>query len=143
MKIKIKSNAEQLYQNTTTAKITNYKFWLEWRSVMRSIQGTTIEVETNHLFKDQYNTVPLPGVSENGLRVLDYIVDGVIDDDRIGRGKCSWCGHHSIKSEKGCQHCEKGLEYMEWFDDYFKKMFAITSGELYKKRGYDIEGKTL
>lgn len=91
----------------------------------RFICGLSIELETNCLFDNQWNTAPIPNVSEKGLRVFDWAEDYPIDFDRhIKRGhyleitremidirantlKCGYCGRmESIASaDVFCPHC--------------------------------------
>ncbi len=37
---------------------------------LRKVQGEWLEVDTTHLFSDQFNTVAIEGVTEHGLRVM-------------------------------------------------------------------------
>jgi len=140
MKIRIKQNAKEIYLAGSTYNFSSYGFGRDWAAKMDAIAGTELEVETKYLFTDQYNTGPIKGVAKQGLRIMDEYVDEVIDDVRIGRGKCNWCGKHSVKSEKGCEHCEKGQEYMVWFNDERTKQYSIKSGQIFKDRGYDARG---
>ena len=57
----------------------------EFADMLRAVQGQWLEVETDWLFRDQFNTVPIPGVTENGLRVMVSDIDEVEDDVRPGR----------------------------------------------------------
>lgn len=41
----------------------------------RPIDGRTIELETEHLFDNQWNTAPIVGVTDKGLRVFDWAED--------------------------------------------------------------------
>lgn len=64
----------------------------EFAEMLEKIQGQTLEVETKYLFRDQFNTAPIPGVSDLGLRVMAGWVDKVIDDVRPGKIKSQWDG---------------------------------------------------
>jgi len=44
-----------------------------------SIDGQTIELETAHLFENQWNTAPIAGVSEKGLRVFDWAEEALFN----------------------------------------------------------------
>lgn len=44
------------------------------------IDGREIELETKHLFNNQWNTAPIKGVSEKGLRVFDWARDATSTD---------------------------------------------------------------
>jgi hypothetical protein len=74
----------------------------------------TLEVDTEYLFSDQYNTVPIPGISENGLRLMDEDITEVIDDARTGKGKCNWCGSTVDDLENPC-HDKKYLTVFKPF----------------------------
>jgi hypothetical protein len=79
-----------------------------WYGKMERIRGKTVEVETKYLFRDQFNTVPIRGVSESGLRIMMKDVERIIDDARIGRSRCGWCGEHFESGVLFCPHCGKG-----------------------------------
>lgn len=49
------------------------------------LDGLTVELETTYLFDNQWNTVPIAGVTDKGLRVFDWAQD-YIDDKRIKKG---------------------------------------------------------
>lgn len=40
------------------------------------LNGREIEIETEHLFDNQWNTAPIDGYSENGLRIFDWYEEG-------------------------------------------------------------------
>jgi hypothetical protein len=62
----------------------------------------------------------IESLTTTGIRVMDRDVDYVIDDERIGKMRCNWCGKTSTKSDV-CFHCGKS-EYLESFDNaYFVK----------------------
>lgn len=42
---------------------------------MPKLDGVTVELETTHLFSNQWNTAPIEGVSDKGLRVFDWAQD--------------------------------------------------------------------
>lgn len=72
-------------------------------SQLLEVAGTEIEVETEYLFRNQFNTVPIPDISENGLRVMEEYIECVIDDEREGKARCNWCGKTSSNLET-CSH---------------------------------------
>jgi len=113
MKIKIKKSAPVIYRRGLNKRPSDgySKTEFEWIETLKQVSGKTIEVETDYLFKNQFNTVPIKGVSELGLRIMENLVEEVIDDERIGKYKCNWCGHHSENSDK-CPECGKA-EYLE------------------------------
>ena len=75
-----------------------------WWGVLRDVSGMTLDVETEHLFSDQYNTAPIPGVDNDGIRVMDWMVDYIIDDARPGKMRCGWCGRTQVIAS-ACSHC--------------------------------------
>lgn len=44
----------------------------DFRQHADQLDGQTIDLETAHLFENQWNTAPIEGVSEKGLRVFDW-----------------------------------------------------------------------
>ena len=73
MKIKIMDNASGYYRSLqlcggrgNRCNIFNEK----WYEILKKIDGKTLEVETKYLFKDQFNTVPITDVSEQGSRIM-------------------------------------------------------------------------
>lgn len=112
MKIRIREDASRIYARRFKDRmIPNH----EWLDKLQQIEGKVLEVETKYLFKDQYNTAPIPGVSDNGLRVMEESVTEVIDDERPGKVRCNWCG--KIGTNNGvlfCEHCKKS-GYLEAF----------------------------
>ena len=84
----------------------------EWKAMLKKIEGTWVVVETAHLFDNQFNTAPIPGVSESGLRLMIEDVEMIEDDVRIGLFKCGYCGH-SHNRTKECEKCNNGSEYTQ------------------------------
>jgi len=80
--------------------------------MLKKVQGQWLEVETDHLFDDQYNTPPVPGVSELGLRVMDHSVAEIEGDVRPRATKCWYCGKTRLddfaNAEKPCG-CKEGV----------------------------------
>jgi rRNA maturation endonuclease Nob1 len=109
MKIKIKKDAKAIYIGGGGRLPVNW----EWVAILEKIAGTTIEVETDFLFKDQFNTVPVPGVAEKGLRIMQDVVEEVIDDVRPGKARCNWCGKISA-NQLVCMACGK-RDFLEVF----------------------------
>jgi len=116
MLIKIKKDACERYLR----RCRKYKHASNsgWSAVLSKIEGKTLEVETKHLFKDQYNTVPIPGVSDKGLRVMHCDVEEVIGDIRLGMARCSYCGLTTVQGES-CSKCGE-MSYLEPIDEYIK-----------------------
>ena len=91
-----------------------------------ALHGVVIELETKHLFDNQWNTAPIPGISDKGLRVFDWAQD-CLDNKRIKMGhwleqtpemievranrrKCGYCGkQYDLRDDGGapkfCQEC--------------------------------------
>lgn len=79
--------------------------------MLEKIKGQWVEVETEHLFADQFNTVPIPGVSEQGLRLMIEDVEEIEDDVRQGVVKCGWCAGYDKDGDGRCDKCGKA-EYL-------------------------------
>ena len=62
-----------------------------YREMLKKLAGELVEVETDFMFTDQYNTVPVEGVSASGLRVMQIDVEEVIQDQRPDAGQCEGC----------------------------------------------------
>ena len=92
--------------------------------LLKPIAGKWVEVETEHLYTNQYNTVPFEGCP-TGARVMDEDVDMVIEDARVGKGKCVYCGTmiqagKTCKKYKGKEKCAKyGVEWFTKKNTYF------------------------
>lgn len=142
MKIKMKDDADIAYIKSLyhSAPIN----W-HWVTVLALVSGLVLDVETEFLFKNQFNTAPVapddPGLNANvraylethsyrsndvqkalesicetGLRIMERTIDYVIDDERPGKARCNWCGKTSI-STTFCSHC-KSPDYLEVFKDW-------------------------
>lgn len=90
MRIKLHDDAARRYLSQFRgSSIPN----IEWGRTLSKIEGKELAVETDYLFADQYNTPPIPGVTEIGLRIMQESVEKVIDDVRPGLMRCHWCGN--------------------------------------------------
>jgi hypothetical protein len=88
------------------------------------LDGKFIELETAHLFDNQWNTAPIPGISDKGLRVFDWAQDyqpygnpnikqghylDITDEMRAIRdntAKCGYCGaQEPVGAHVFCPHC--------------------------------------
>jgi hypothetical protein len=112
--------------------------------------GAAVELETKHLFDNQWNTAPIPDVSDSGLRVFDwaeYAAEAAglsrhfkcghyleITDEmtaaRNARGKCGYCGkQYTTPYPAICEACIDS-EYLS--EDYIKKgatrIYPVTGG---------------
>lgn len=80
---------------------------------LKPVSGRLLTVETDFLFGDQFNTAPVPGISESGFRVMIADVSEIIGDIRPDYMRCNWCGKCSLKRDV-CLNCGKS-EYLEYF----------------------------
>ena len=103
MQLKIKKDAGNIYANNHySGKGTQYcmpAVTREYADKITAIQGMTIEVETKYLWGDQFNTAPIEGISDCGLRILDFkgelsIIEEIIDDARPSRAMCGSCSRY-------------------------------------------------
>lgn len=134
MKIRIKTKEDMLpvIQKDNRYAHTYNKTKVEYHAMLGAIAGQVIDVETDYLFSDQYNTPPIEGVSDIGLRVFDRYVSEVIDDIRPGMVKCGWCGNSYLDTGAYCHSTE-----------YIRPLlptFYRRSQDLYRARGYDWTG---
>ena len=92
----------------------------------RPLDGRAVDLETKHLFSNQWNTAPIDGVSATGRRVFDWALESEYSagSKRIRRGHyldqtsdmreirrntsaCGYCGHQE-SAQRGlvfCDHC--------------------------------------
>lgn len=112
--------------------------------------GMVIELETDFLFDNQWNTAPIDGFSEKGFRVFDWAEDAR-HRDALGNGarpnirrghwleqtdemreirrntnKCGYCGRNepAAKGYVFCPHCIDS-EYLKEGDLHMLRMVAI------------------
>ena len=84
----------------------------DFEAMLKAVEGQWLEVETDHLFSDQFNTAPIPGVSENGLRIMVSDIVEIEDDARIGVVKCNWCGGYDHDHDGACDKCGS-IDYLK------------------------------
>ena len=72
----------------------------DFRRQLEALAGEIVEIDTQFLFRDQFNTV-----EPRGLRLMTTHVAEVINDARPGRGRCNWCGNIVSEPDMGCAHC--------------------------------------
>lgn len=113
MKIRIRKDAYEYYVQSRTDHKGNYKGSAKWEDRLLKIAGTLIEVNTKELFKYEYNTLPIPGVTKEGIRIPEDYVDEVIDDVRPGKARCDFCNEVSESCEK-CTSCGRS-DYLDCF----------------------------
>ncbi len=110
------------------------------------LDGKEIELETEHLFNDQWNTAPIAGVSDSGLRVFDWYEDAnfqnpgtkighyleITDEMREARRNryvCGFCGRQE-DAQKGTVFCGQCIdsEYLKEEELYLTRMRSVTEG---------------
>lgn len=111
MKIKIIKNADQRYVQDNTDYLGIYFGDPEWEELLSKISDKIIPVDTEELFKYEFNTLPIPNISKEGIRVPDEYVSEIFDDARIGKSKCELCEKVS-NSMECCEHCGRA-DYLE------------------------------
>lgn len=115
MKIRIRKDAEEFYIKEHTNWDGTYTGKDKWERAMKKIAGKILEVDTESLFKYEYNTKPIPGVSKRGIRIFDTYIEEVIDEERHGKSRCELCNETSDSTEI-CTHCGRS-DYLEPFFD--------------------------
>lgn len=106
-------------------------------------RSQVIELETSHLFNNQWNTAPIPGVTEKGLRVF-HAMEYVFENKNVKEGYfltlspaflhllqsthvCGYCGKQE-PAQKGhvfCPHCLDS-EYLTVNDLHLTRMKAVS-----------------
>ncbi|KAB7662870.1 hypothetical protein [Bacillus sp. B1-b2] len=104
MKIVVRRNALELYINQHTDTQGHYTGKDNWEIIMKQIAGKELEVDTESLFKYEFNTKEIIGVSKRGIRISDLYVEQILDDARIGKARCDYCEHTS-NALQYCTHC--------------------------------------
>lgn len=121
MQIVIRNDAAKVYMRQRALHgVVNW----DWYKMLEQVQGMTLEVKTDYLFADQYNTAPIPGVSEQGMRIMDESVEAVIDDIRLSRKFCRYCHHHSDINADSCENCGRS-DYFEHFRIFKRKVTKL------------------
>lgn len=92
MRILIKKNACAIHSRSIPAHMGYTTSQFEFREMLSKVQGTWVEVDVEYLFDNQYNTVPIEGVTDRGLRIMEDWVEEIEGDARIDKVKCNWCG---------------------------------------------------
>ena len=98
----------------------------EWyKKIIFLLNNETIELETNYIFNNQWNTTPILNISEHGIRVMDW-AEAIYPNRKIKEGyylemtsemtnirkvmtRCHYCGKMQYRKEgvEKCEHCEK------------------------------------
>jgi hypothetical protein len=126
-----------------TASAVNY------RAAMAKLDGATIELETAHLFDNQWSTAPIPGVSDSGLRVFDWRINrhynlsfisghwleqtAEMIQIREQTHACGYCGKQEPASAGlvFCPHCIDS-EYLKASDLPLTRMRRVSEGHRYR-----------
>lgn len=132
-----KPHEKQAYQTLCNAMeaqgVRCFESWGNGSHYLPRLDGVTVELETKFLFNNQWNTAPIPGVSEKGYRLFDWAQDH-LPNKKIKRGhyldltddmvavrhnqlKCGYCGARYVRAEAPtfCQKC-LGSEYLKQED---------------------------
>ncbi len=83
MRIKIHEHAHRRYVLSCYISRGRPQLNWDWAKKIEQIGGQWLEVETDYLFSDQFNTVPVEGVSEKGLRISNVLVAEIENDARL------------------------------------------------------------
>lgn len=87
--------------------------------MLAKVEGQWLEIETDFLFADQFNTGPIPGVSENGMRIMAPDVEILEGDIRPGRIFDSYTNkHHAADAIPAECLTPERLQYLEVFTPY-------------------------
>ena len=74
------------------------------KAVMKN--GLIVEIDTTCLFDNQYNLFPAEG-EKHGKRIFDADIVRIIDDARVGMGKCGYCGKLVKRGEEEAHFAEE------------------------------------
>ncbi|MDG0860350.1 hypothetical protein [Staphylococcus equorum] len=107
MKVRIKKDVKNNYLLDQDSYLDDYEF----EDILDNIAGKTLEVDTEFMFPNEFNLKPIPGLTNDFIRVFIEDVDKVIDDIRSGKAHCELCGETSDSLEV-CTHCGHS-DYLE------------------------------
>jgi hypothetical protein len=98
-------------------------------NLLEQVNDKWLDVETDFLFSDQFNTAPIEGVSVNGLRVMWTEVEFIEGDIRPGRVLDQWTNCHYAANEIPAEcMTEERKKYL----NLFKTPISRTKQELYR-----------
>jgi len=99
----------------------------EFYGMLLASAGRKIKVETDYLFKDQFNTVPIKGVSDSGMRINEKYVAEVIDDERRGKAVMDRLSKHFKRNpSRSSSYNTVGISLAHKVSDYLAGRFALT-----------------
>jgi len=113
MRIKIKQDALSIYVRDHTDYNGDYHGHDWWESFLKQVSGKELKVDQENLFKHEFDVLPISGVSDATIRILDDYVDMIIDDQRIGKARCELCNSVSLDTQV-CSHCGRS-DYLDVF----------------------------
>ncbi len=136
----------ELKKSLSAMGLKCFKTWGGNSHYMPKIDNLTIDLETSSLFDNQWNTSPIPGITDKGLRVFDWAQDypagglsiyikrghwleqnSEMRDIRANTHKCRYCGAME-PAQKGyifCPHCLDSA-YLKKSDLHLTRMKAIS-----------------
>lgn len=130
---------------TWGGKTTHYE-------IGKRLENHAIQLETKHVFGDQWNTAPIAGVSESGVRVHNWAQDAKQDcakhikagyyleitdamrETVARRVRCGFCGHEANKADYPHEFCDRCLDSPHLKQDELR---------LLRMRGVDLARGTL
>jgi hypothetical protein len=75
-----------------------------------------------NLRKDSDLQNAIKSLTTTGLRIMDRDVDYIIDDERIGKQRCNWCGEISTEEDNPvCPKCKRSYYLKSFKNAYFVK----------------------
>lgn len=74
----------------------------EWEEMLKKVEGQWLEIETDWLFADQFNTAPIQGVSTLGMRIMASSVEEIRDDIRPGMYHDRWTNKSYTEIPEEC-----------------------------------------
>jgi hypothetical protein len=86
----------------------------EFYNMLKKVQDTWLEVEIDYLFSDQFNTAPIPGVSESGMRIMAESVEEIEGDIRPGRYIDRWTNKNYAEIPAECLTEERRKYLYQW-----------------------------
>jgi len=101
LKVRLKENCHNKYSGSYAEKL-------------KLINGQWVEIDTEHLFKEQLNTKPIANITNVGLRIYQNDIEEIVDDERIGRSRCDYCSAWD-DTGKPCPNCNNETKYMKEF----------------------------
>lgn len=113
MQVRIKKNAYVFVGNYSFNNSSE-----KLRKFLKANEGKLIEIDSEFLFNDQYNTTSFideNGVLNSGFRIFDSMICEVINDKREGKGKCKYCGSMLNAGEICVKHTECLNYGIAWF----------------------------